>query len=233
LHDALFLKPARILTAKVTVGQSDLFEALIDGGSQLNLVSAELAKEHDLPITPLSKILAKGVDGRKLKVYGTTETSVRIVDSRGKEHTQDVPFLVTDAPKYQMYLGLPWIDACQPKISYATRRMLFRGTKAKDRPVYRKIALDLMTSCGCCGGHGLDGFALCGARGEDLRVAVGHSSCDSSGLIERVWVVVGDSGLFGGGLHIAIGVDIEVWSQKRERRCCAVYNVNGGWRQCA
>jgi hypothetical protein len=41
-----------------------------------------------------------------------------------------------------MYLGLPWIDACQPKISYATRRILFRGTKARDRPVYRKIALE-------------------------------------------------------------------------------------------
>jgi transposase InsO family protein len=142
LHDALFPKPARLLTAKVAVGQSDFFEALIDGGSQLNLVSAELAKEHDLPITPLSRVLAEGVDGRKLKVYGTTETSVRIVDSRGKEQTQDVPFLVTDAPKYQMYLGLPWIDACQPKISYATRRILFRGTKARDRPVYRKIALE-------------------------------------------------------------------------------------------
>jgi hypothetical protein len=53
----------------------------------LNLVSAKLAKEHDLPITPLLRVLAKGVDSRKLKVYRTTETSVRIVDSCGKEQT--------------------------------------------------------------------------------------------------------------------------------------------------
>jgi hypothetical protein len=87
LHDALFPKLARLLTAKVAVDQSDFFKALVNGGSQLNLISAELAKEHDLPITLLSKILAEGVDSRKLKVYRTTETSVRIIDSRGKEQT--------------------------------------------------------------------------------------------------------------------------------------------------
>ena len=29
-----------------------------------------------------------------------------------------------------------------PKISYSTRRVIFRGTKSKDRTVYRKIAVE-------------------------------------------------------------------------------------------
>jgi hypothetical protein len=91
LHDALYPKPAKLLTAKVAIGQSEFMEALIDGGSQLNLLSVMLAKEHDLPVQPLPKLLAEGVDGNALKIYGTTIVAIKIVDSRGKEEIQDVP----------------------------------------------------------------------------------------------------------------------------------------------
>jgi hypothetical protein len=138
----LYPKPTKLLTAKVAIGQSGFVEALIDGGSQLNLISAMLAKEHDLTVRPLPKLLAEGVDGKALKVYGTTEVAIRIRDSRGKEETQNVPFIVADIQKYQVYLGLPWIDTYSPKISYSTRRVIFRGTKSKDRTVYRKIAVE-------------------------------------------------------------------------------------------
>jgi hypothetical protein len=107
LHDALYPKPTRLLTTKVAIGQSDLIEALINGGSQLNLLSALLAKKQDLTVQPLPKLLAEGVDGKALKIYRTTQVAIQIRDSRGKEEIQDVPFIVANIQRYQVYLDLP------------------------------------------------------------------------------------------------------------------------------
>ena len=69
----LYPKPAKLLTVSITVDPSPLLkEALIDGGSQLNLMSALLVKEIGLGVTPLPKILAEGANGTKLTIYGTT-----------------------------------------------------------------------------------------------------------------------------------------------------------------
>jgi hypothetical protein len=115
---------------------------MIDGGSQLNLMSALLAKEQGLEIDPLPKLLAEGVNGSELLVYGTTTAEVNITDSRGKKQTHSIPFVVTDLKRYQLYLGLPWIDAYHPKLSYPGRRMLFRGIKDKDRGSFQQIAIE-------------------------------------------------------------------------------------------
>jgi hypothetical protein len=77
----LYSKPAKLLIVKYTVGLSQLQEAIIDRGSQLNLISALLAKEQGLEINPLLKLLAKGVNGSKLLVYSTTIAEVNITDS--------------------------------------------------------------------------------------------------------------------------------------------------------
>ena len=113
------------MTVQCTIKLSQPQEAMIDPGSQLNLMSAILAKEQDLPINPLPNILAEGVNGGKLTVYGTAETDVTITDSRGRVKTQRIPFVVADLNRYSLYLGLPWINYCNPKLNYAKRRMLF------------------------------------------------------------------------------------------------------------
>jgi hypothetical protein len=41
-----------------------------------------------------------------------------------------------------MYLGLPWVDAAHSKLNFAVRRMLFRGSKAKDIGVFRQVAIE-------------------------------------------------------------------------------------------
>ena len=46
-----------------------------------------LAKEHNLTVRPLLRLLAEGVDSKALKVYRTTEVAIRIRDARGKEET--------------------------------------------------------------------------------------------------------------------------------------------------
>jgi hypothetical protein len=138
----LYPEPTKLLTVKITVGSSSQTEALIDGGSQLNLISAVLAKEQGLTIDPLPELLAEGVNGSEIPVYGTTTAGVTITDSRGRIQTHCVPFVVTDLRRYQVYLGLPWIDAACPKLSYASRRMLFRGTKDKDVGIFQQVAVE-------------------------------------------------------------------------------------------
>lgn len=132
----------RLLTLQTTVGSSKPIEALLDGGSQLNLLSAMIAKEQSLQVTPLPSLLAEGVNGSNIPVYGTTIVQTTVTDSRGRKETYDVPFVVTDLRRYKIYLGLPWIDMCQPRVNYASRRMLFRGTKAKEKANREHIATE-------------------------------------------------------------------------------------------
>jgi hypothetical protein len=138
----LYPEPASLLTVRLSVKSSSQIEALVDGGSQLNLMSAVLAKEQELTVDPLPKLLAEGVNGSEIPVYGTTTADVDITDSRGCVETHRVPFVVTDLRRYQVYLGLPWIDNHNPKLSYASRRMLFRGQKAKDERAFRQVAIE-------------------------------------------------------------------------------------------
>jgi hypothetical protein len=114
----------------------------VDGGSQLNLLSAMVAKEQNLQVDPLPSLLAEGVNGGSIPVYGTTTVTILITDSRGKQEAQEVPFVVTDLRRYPVYLGLPWIDAYQPRLNYATRRMLFRGNKVSERGRFQKVAAE-------------------------------------------------------------------------------------------
>jgi hypothetical protein len=48
LHNALYPKPSRLLTVRASLSKALGLEALIDRGSQLNLLLATLAKEQDL-----------------------------------------------------------------------------------------------------------------------------------------------------------------------------------------
>jgi hypothetical protein len=48
LHNALYLKLLRLLTVRASLSKALSLEALINRGSQLNLLLATLAKEQDL-----------------------------------------------------------------------------------------------------------------------------------------------------------------------------------------
>ena len=79
----------------------------MDGGSQLNLLSAMVAKEQCLQVDPLPSLIAEGVNGGSIPVYGTTTVTMMITDSRGKQEAQEMPFVVTDLKRYLVYLSLP------------------------------------------------------------------------------------------------------------------------------
>jgi hypothetical protein len=41
-----------------------------------------------------------------------------------------------------MYLGLPWINAEDPKLNYAQRRLYLWGKKAKDYSIFRQFDIE-------------------------------------------------------------------------------------------
>jgi len=117
-------------------------EAVVDGAAQLNMLSAKLAKEQDLVVEPLPEIIPKSPNGVGYTVYGCTFADVRIVDSRGREQTHQIAFVVADLTGPQLYLGLPWIDRFNPKLNFRTRRMLFRGERSQKASDSAKIAIE-------------------------------------------------------------------------------------------
>lgn len=142
LRDAVYPKPSRLLTVSATIGQSEPMKVLVDGAAQLNLLSAVIAKEQGLEVTPLPEVRLGGVDGGELRSYGYTVADVSITDSRGRTRTHCVCFIVADMAKYQMYLGLPWIDEYNPKVNLRSRRLLFRGDNARNAPKFEQVAIE-------------------------------------------------------------------------------------------
>jgi hypothetical protein len=138
----MYPKPAKLLTVSMTIGSSPRKEALIDGGSQLNLISRRLAAEQGLIVEPLPNFLAECANGSEISIQGITTADVTITDSRGHKETHRVPFVVTDLRRYQVYLGLPWIDSANPRLNYSSRRILFRGSKDKDRGPFQQVAVE-------------------------------------------------------------------------------------------
>ena len=141
LKEAMYSKPSSLLEVRVQIGH-DPMTALVDGGSQLNLLSIHKAKEHELRVASLPNLMAEALSGAEFKIYGTTEVTMRITDSRARIKEHVVPFVVAEIKHYQVCLGLPWIDAYLPKISYRSRRLLFRGEKSLARATYKKVALE-------------------------------------------------------------------------------------------
>ena len=131
-----------LLTIKTTIGTAVDTETLVDGGSQLNLLSATLAKEQDLKVEALPGLMAEAANGSDISIYGVTIAEVHVRDSRNNVRIQEIPFVVADLKRYDIYLGLPWIDDHNPKLNFASRRMYHRGQKAKAKAPYTKVDIE-------------------------------------------------------------------------------------------
>lgn len=129
------------MTLQTCIGALEI-EALLDPGSQLNLLSPRVAKEMDLRIEPLPNLLVTGASGTGLSVYGTTVANVTITDSRGRVQVHEIPFVVAELARYGMYLGLPWFDEHDPKLNIVQRRLLFRGTLDRDERRFQQVAVE-------------------------------------------------------------------------------------------
>jgi hypothetical protein len=95
-----------MLTVKTQINRTNSVKALIDKGLQLNLLSLLVAKENNLDIKLLPKLLAEELNRSNLTVYRITLANVSITDSCRHVQEHKVLFVVTELLKYKMYLGL-------------------------------------------------------------------------------------------------------------------------------
>jgi hypothetical protein len=100
LREALYPKPARLLTVNAIIGLSKLKEALINGGSQLNLISKSLVTEQGLCTNPMLKLLVEEVNRSEIPVYSIITADITITNSCGRKQTHRIPFVVTDLQRY-------------------------------------------------------------------------------------------------------------------------------------
>jgi hypothetical protein len=75
-------------------------EALIDGGSQLNLIDKAFVDERKLELRLIPELLAKAANRSEMQIYGMTTADVNILDSRGRKETHIVSFVVADLRRY-------------------------------------------------------------------------------------------------------------------------------------
>jgi hypothetical protein len=102
----LYPKPAKLLTIQTVIKQSEV-EALINRGSQLNLINKAFINERKLKLRPIPELLAEAANRSEMQIYRITTADVDILDSRGRKETHTVSFIVADLRRYQIYLGLP------------------------------------------------------------------------------------------------------------------------------
>ncbi len=93
--------------------------ALIDSGATGNVIDADFAKSHDLPLIPCKSPLAvAALDGRPLGAGQVQHTTNDICLTTGVMHSEILRFFIIQAPNNPVVLGLPWLQLHEPQISW-------------------------------------------------------------------------------------------------------------------
>jgi hypothetical protein len=113
-------------------------QAIVDCGSSFDIIDPYLAKQLELQVHPLPKLLAKYLDGSNVTIYGQTSLHLRITDHEGQVRQQLAQFVVMDSPQYPIVLGMPWLEHWNPIPHFGTKTIRFQVQNPSE---YSKIAL--------------------------------------------------------------------------------------------
>lgn len=94
--------------------------ALIDDGSELNLISQRCVKELNLPPSPISSYLGlKTINGQPMQAYGVHYLTIEVVDTLGRTRYFQEGFMATDTGSEDMVLGMPFLQCANPDIDHS------------------------------------------------------------------------------------------------------------------
>ena len=107
----------RILTPVIlhTPNGKRKFVALIDSGSDENLINVMVAKENGLQYTPTTTPTVKAINDTLVHVYGEVAPMIEY-EGMAKPASDQHQFLAVDLLEYDFILGLPWLRAVDPII---------------------------------------------------------------------------------------------------------------------
>ena len=95
--------------------------ALVDSGADENFISRLKVKEYALPIASEGPTILRTLPGMEAAVYGTVSVDVETTDTFGTTRLENLRPKVIDMPGIDLVLGMPWLVAVDPQISYRTR----------------------------------------------------------------------------------------------------------------
>ena len=94
---------------------------LLDSGSTENLLSTTFAAKCKVEFSRETATHVLFADGSKGVVYDTPTSSILSI---GKSYSQALPFVISDI-KYDVILGLPWLQQHNPTIDWRRRSLTF------------------------------------------------------------------------------------------------------------
>ena len=94
--------------------------ALVDSGSDDDLISRPLAKAFGFKLesTPLG--IVEGLQGDPGPIYGIISTEALITDSVGQQKPTKRQLYIVDMPGIDIILGIPWLKETNPVVDWAT-----------------------------------------------------------------------------------------------------------------
>jgi hypothetical protein len=126
--------------------------ALLDSGSDDDLIARPLAIAFGFQIgdKPLGEI--EGLNGNPGPIYGLVETELRITDSVGQCKLTTRRLYVVDMPGIDLILGMPWFEENNPIVDWANKKWRYNydfnfdiiGPKKLEKVLQSRVAYALM-----------------------------------------------------------------------------------------
>ena len=105
--------------------------ALLDSGSQANLVSTLWAKQYDLPMHSSPRRI-KALDGHRVNSYGRTTLPVIAKDHQGITKQSAQPIDVADMDDFDVILGFPWLRDVNPIVDWQFMTFAYKEGRISD-----------------------------------------------------------------------------------------------------
>jgi hypothetical protein len=106
--------------------------AMIDSGATGKFINSQFVKQMSLPVSPFKKpVSLKVVDGRPIG-SGLVLEKVVISLTINEKYFEKIPFLVTDLGKFDIILGLPWLEKHNPTIDWKQKILKFQSSFCKE-----------------------------------------------------------------------------------------------------
>ena len=131
------LKPVLHVRLQVPNATHSL-SALVDSGSEANIIDTKLAHQLDLDLLPLSMpIPARALDGHEMGLV--TQVTAPITLLLSGNHQEQIQFHLLHSPTQPLVLGYPWLQQHNPHIDWATGAILEWGRECHRTCLKRAI----------------------------------------------------------------------------------------------
>lgn len=124
-----------------------MFRALVDNGSDINLVNQALVVQYDIPTLEVPLPRARTLNNQEMKIYSAVDFKLACADDNGVVGQTLQRFYGTSFSPYDLVLGIPWLLATDPDISYASNSLRWRGSPTEE-PIAYVSAVELLAELG-------------------------------------------------------------------------------------